>query len=757
VPPSDQQRPKSELPEQLLLLSPYQEGAWFEPLRKAFASAADALPFFHADPKQKDKDLFQQLAESGKRTLIVDLLACTQQSDETNTPELTIKRTQQRLKIAKALVHNRDKLQWLALIPKELLQTERAALAGATTGSLKSLGHEWGIWTRSVIASLEDLPADWLIDEISDSALYPEIRYQQRARQAPHLRMARETTPLSLPEQPVFLATGGAGGITQTILKSIRQQHGPIRVVVLGRTSLPSEADEMALREPSTARKKLKESMEPDTPPKALQEAFRAAQKRARLKLSLDELRAAGLDVSYEQADVQVQKDVQRAVTRTIEKWGQIDVVIHGAGIDQSRDITQKSKEEVGRVLGVKLLGLQHLKHALADQPVKAWFGTSSVSARFGNTGQFDYAAANDAMAHWLQSDPSFAHSLIIDYTAWDDVGMAASLASLMKERGVDMLPSKQAAHSTAQMLLGGHTGEWVCAGRLPRPFSEDPQLGQLQVFIPSAHIEFQQTLQTKQQRYLSDHTILDAEVVPGVVSITNLKRAIKHLLWGHNPRSFENIHLGKAIKVWDKRDTTIRLAVSHTPREQALAIITSQAKRGREHVTQTHVSLTYQQDQCDPPDATLALAQRVPQLKQAPLAHAEIYELFFHGPAWQVLDQVMLSDDFAFASTPALVAPLGEGLEETERWTAVGLEALFQTAGMWSAKQEKVMALPYGIKQLLLLQEIQPGQVYDAKVMAKGRIDDVLQFDAVLLAPDQTPAIWMQDLELRIFPMPSM
>jgi hypothetical protein len=40
---------------------------------------------------------------------------------------------------------------------------------------------------------------------------------------------------------------------------------------------------------------------------------------------------------------------------------------------------------------------------------------------------------------------------------------------------------------------------------------------------------------------------------------------------------------------------------------------------------------------------------------------------------------------------------------------------------------------------------------------MAKGRIDDVLQFDAVLLAPDQTPAIWMQDLELRIFPMPSM
>jgi hypothetical protein len=116
-----------------------------------------------------------------------------------------------------------------------------------------------------------------------------------------------------------------------------------------------------------------------------------------------------------------------------------------------------------------------------------------------------------------------------------------------------------------------------------------------------------------------------------------------------------------------------------------------------------------------------------------------------------------MLSDDFAFASTPALVAPLGEGLEETERWTAVGLEALFQTAGMWSAKQEKVMALPYGIKQLLLLQEIQPGQVYDAKVMAKGRIDDVLQFDAVLLAPDQTPAIWMQDLELRIFPMPSM
>ena len=75
-----------------------------------------------------------------------------------------------------------------------------------------------------------------------------------------------------------------------------------------------------------------------------------------------------------------------------------------------------------------------------------AWFvSMGSVAGRFGNPGQVDYAAANEAMAQVCLVRP---RSLHVDWTAWADVGMAVrgGMDKLLGERGVEMLPARRCA-----------------------------------------------------------------------------------------------------------------------------------------------------------------------------------------------------------------------------------------------------------------------------------------------------------------------
>ena len=68
-----------------------------------------------------------------------------------------------------------------------------------------------------------------------------------------------------------------------------------------------------------------------------------------------------------------------------------------------------------------------------------------SVAGRFGNAGQADYAAANDALARLTTSLPN---GLCVDWTAWSGAGMATrgGMQHLLEQRGVQLLPHEAGA-----------------------------------------------------------------------------------------------------------------------------------------------------------------------------------------------------------------------------------------------------------------------------------------------------------------------
>ena len=110
-----------------------------------------------------------------------------------------------------------------------------------------------------------------------------------------------------------------------------------------------------------------------------------------------------------------------RAAIRAIrDRNGPIHGVIHGAGVIEDRKITEKTPDSWDRVVGPKVMGALALAAALDDAPPAFFALFASVAGRFGNSGQTDYATANELLnriaaqlsAHWPTTRA----------LAWDDL-----------------------------------------------------------------------------------------------------------------------------------------------------------------------------------------------------------------------------------------------------------------------------------------------------------------------------------------------
>jgi len=102
--------------------------------------------------------------------------------------------------------------------------------------------------------------------------------------------------------------------------------------------------------------------------------------------------------VEYESVDVRDPAALSAAVRGVYDRHGRIDGVIHGAGVIEDKLIADKTLESFDRVVETKVIGALALTQCLRLDELKFLAFMSSVSGRFGNEGQADYAAANEIL-----------------------------------------------------------------------------------------------------------------------------------------------------------------------------------------------------------------------------------------------------------------------------------------------------------------------------------------------------------------------
>jgi len=623
-----------------------------------------------------------------------------------------------------------------------------APLGGAVTGFTKAYRRE----RPEVLAKTVDFPvgrktaalADALIDETLRDPGAVEIgraggqRWTVGLAEVP---FGDGSGGMTLGSDTVFTVTGAAGGIVSAIVADLAKAAGGGIFHLLDLTPEPDPADPDLIRF-ATDRDGLKTAITErlaaggQRPTPVLIEKELARYERLRSALvAIQSVREVGGQAYYHAVDLTDPGAVADVVAGIAGQHGRVDVLLHAAGLDISHPIADKDAREFGLVFDVKADGWFNLLHAAADLPVGATVVFSSVAGRFGNVGQTDYAAANDLLCKVTSSFRTTrpeTRAIALDWTAWGGLGMATrgSVPTVMARAGIEMLAPEAGIPWIRQELTAApFRGEVVVGGQLGLLTSELDPTGGLDptaVDLAGAHpmvgtitgmgvysgLTAETTLDPAVQPFLHDHRIDGVAVLPGVMGIEAFAELAALAAPGFQVEGIEEMEFLAPVKFYHDEPRTLTLSALVRPDGAGLVadctlrasriLAGDAAPRWTTHFT-GRVRLA-----ASPPASA---RDDTPTARAAVFAgHDDIYRVFFHGPAYQVIDEAWHANGDAVARLAGGLPP-GHVPQAARTATEPRLaEACFQTAGLWEIGQTGRMALPAHADLISVLRRPEPG-----------------------------------------------
>jgi len=204
-------------------------------------------------------------------------------------------------------------------------------------------------------------------------------------------------------EGGVYLITGGLGGIGLEVAEHLARSK-PVKLALLAREDLPEEAHwDSILAKSATSR-------------------------AARRILRVRAMSSHGAEVMVVAGDVTNRDSLRAALNKVRAAYGPLNGVIHAAGIMDDAPLMAKDAAAMTRVLAPKVTGTLALE-ALVHEQLDAFVLFSSVASFLGLPGQVDYTAANAFLDAFARSRAQRApgRTVVINWNAWRDIGMAAS------------------------------------------------------------------------------------------------------------------------------------------------------------------------------------------------------------------------------------------------------------------------------------------------------------------------------------------
>jgi NAD(P)-dependent dehydrogenase (short-subunit alcohol dehydrogenase family)/acyl carrier protein len=620
-----------------------------------------------------------------------------------------------------------------------------APLGGAVVGFTKAYKRErMGSLVKAIDFETKrnaDEIARLLIDEALRDTGAVEIGYtaDQRWTIALQEQPAIDGQPgMILNEKSVFVITGAAGSIVSAITADLAAASGgTFYLLDLVPEPDPKNSDvKLFITDKESLKRELFERIqrrgERATP--ALVEKELAILERAQAaQAAIDAVHAAGGMPYYFSVNVTDAEAVARVIEQVRNKHGRIDVLLHAAGIERSHSLTDKNQQEFDLVFDIKSDGFFNLLHAIDDMPLGASVVFSSIAGRFGNGGQTDYSAANDLLckitSNFRTSRPK-TRGIAIDWTAWGGIGMATrgSIPKVMESAGIDMLAPEAGIPLIRRELTAGATrGEIVVAQRLGvllQEFDKDgglgnsaaevlrngsreigPMAGKIASMTLYEGHSVETTLDPKAQPFLHDHQIEGTPVLPGVMGVEAFAEAALSALPGWHVQSIEDITFLAPFKFYRSIPRVVRIETQIHPHgdhllaecqligERALAN-QADSKRVTHFTGRVMLAKT---------PAQVPSAKGLVERSGSTIEATDIYQVYFHGPAYQVLEK-------AWWNGKQIVGLLAEGLppnhHPTELPTVMAprlIELCFQTAGVWELGLQGRLALPQHVGRIML------------------------------------------------------
>ena len=254
---------------------------------------------------------------------------------------------------------------------------------------------------------------------------------------------SEEAPTTTLKRGAVVVATGAARGITHRLLLGLAAQVADLRCVLLVRTEgVAPDKSPLHGADEATQRQRAKAALTARgarITPANVRRWLEGERRKVEIHHNMEALRALGAEVTVYGCDLSSEASLAKTLPTLTEQWPKVDLLLHGAGIEISKPLPDKEPSSWDETFVPKAAAGWQLQRALKPQRSVAM---GSISGRFGNAMQADYAAANEALAAWARAPNS--QCLTLDWTAWADVGMATrgSVAQVLASYGVEMLPA---------------------------------------------------------------------------------------------------------------------------------------------------------------------------------------------------------------------------------------------------------------------------------------------------------------------------
>jgi NAD(P)-dependent dehydrogenase (short-subunit alcohol dehydrogenase family) len=609
-------------------------------------------------------------------------------------------------------------------------------LGGAVTGFTKTYKRE----KADSLVKAVDFPvatdpaeiAQLLLDETERDPGAVEIGYRNGLRWTVGLieeAVADGQPGLTLNKDSVFVITGAAGSIVSAITTDLAAASGgTFYLLDLVPEPDPNNsdlkrmvADREGLKRDIHAR--IKASGKRATP--ALVEKEMEALERAQAaQAAIDAVRNAGGTPYYFSVNVLDSDSVTNVIDQVRARSGRIDVLLHAAGLERSHFLPDKPANEFDLVFDVKSDGWFNLLKAIGDMPLGATVAFSSIAGRFGNGGQSDYSAANDLLCKISSSFRTTrpqTRGIALDWTAWGGIGMATrgSIPKMMEMAGIDMLaPEAGVPWIRRELTEGGTRGEVVVARRLGILLKEfdptggldvngttgkghtganGPMIGHVVACGLHTGLTVDAPLDPNAQAFLFDHQIEGKPVLPGVMGMEGFAEAVKWMLPSWRLDALEQVELMAPFKLYrgQPRPATIE-AVFRPDGNDVVAECKLTGSRVLPGQTEPQVTTHF--------TGRARLTRRPVEdvTGEAPLAPTDssatadlIYKLYFHGPAYRVLDSAWKSGEQMIGRMAENLQPNHYPPELPVVMSPRAIELCLQTAGIWEMAFTGRMALP--------------------------------------------------------------
>ncbi|MDY7106158.1 MAG: SDR family NAD(P)-dependent oxidoreductase [Actinomycetota bacterium] len=549
-----------------------------------------------------------------------------------------------------------------------------------------------------------------------------------------------------LPDEPggielgpdtVFVVTGAAGSIVSAIIADLaRASGGVFHLLDLAPEPDPADPDIAAFagdREglKRTIFERLKASGERATPA-LVEKELAGIERRAMARWAIEEVEAAGGSVHYHRVDLRDRDAMAEATAAIVGTSGRVDVLVHAGGLEISRLLPDKEPAEFDLVFDVKADGWFNLLAGFGDQPIGATVVFSSIAGRYGNGGQADYSAANDLLCTWTSSFATTRPDTIglaVDWTAWGDIGMATrgSIPTVMAAAGIDMLPAAAGIPvlrreltgdaGTRELLVGGRLGvlteEWHPAGGLDDGALAEAIAPDRNVVISNVTrfgadgLEVTATLDPTAEPFLDHHRIDGTPVLPGVMGMETFAEVARLLHPERTVTALEDVDFLAPCKFYRDEPRELRLTARFVPDgDDVVATCRLIGERMLANQPEPQVTTHFTgrvRLSPRPLDAAHRDAPGAPT--DHPVTAGDVYAIYFHGPAYQVVDRVWsLPDTDGGAAVAGLLADPLPPDHHAGADTVLDprlIELCFQTAGVWEMATTGAMALPTHIDRV--------------------------------------------------------